>query len=144
MKYSALFFLILSIIILLFSLNYYFHYSSILNQFSYPATITLSNSSIGFDINGTALTFGSIAIDGSSTRRVLITNTYSFPISVKTEVFGSISSLILDVPNLIIAPFNETHVPIIAYAGYNSNLSLGNYSGNVIFIIRRSLQKALK
>ena len=138
MKHIVIILSILSFLVLIVSSFYYFNFISDVRQVSYPASVVLSRDVNGFDINGTALTFGSIVPLGSSRRQILVTNPYPYPILVSGEVSGSIKQLFSHIPVTVIPSFNETHIPLSVSAAIDSNLSFGSYNGTVVFTLRRA------
>lgn len=136
MKIAVILLVTFSFLLFLLSVFYYLWFNSTIEHFSYSAYVTLSDEVNGFDLNSTALTFGSIVPLGSSSRNILVKNPYPYPVLVSGEVYGSIKSLFLDIPVTIVPSFNETRIPVSVYAALNRNLSFGNYSGNVVFTLR--------
>jgi len=124
----------ISFIVFLMSLSIYFFYITPVYEFSYSATAYVTENVGGFDLNSTALTFGSIAVGGSSTRTILVDNYYSFPVRVEPHVEGTISKIISYQP-LIVGP-NETSRFSFTVSADSFDL-LGNYTGNVIIRLKR-------
>ncbi len=129
--------LVISSLIFLISLFSYFSFVSDVKRITYPAFVVLSENVNGFDLNGTALTFGSIVLSGSSRRQVLVRNPYPYSVIVTGEVFGDIGKLFLEIPITVVSAFNESSIPLAVWASPDKNLSLGNYSGTVVFTLRR-------
>jgi len=118
----------ISFIIFLMSLSFYFYYITPLAQSSFQASTIVTRDTGGFDLNSTALTFGSITLGGSSTRSILVNNSYSFPIRVEPVIEGSIQDLI-SYDYLVIQPYQSASFSMTVFADLNK--SLGKYIGNV-------------
>ncbi len=137
MKKFILLLFFVSIISLFLSSFLYLNYTSSFKKITYSAFVTFSEEVNGFDVNSTALTFGSIVPLGSSRRQVSVKNPYPFPIIVNSEFSGSITPFLIDIEPTIILPFNETSIPVTVFMDINKNFSFGEYSGNVTFILKR-------
>jgi hypothetical protein len=64
-----------------------------LQKWDIYASVNVSDKG-GFDLNGTALTFGKIKPLDSSTRTVNFTNGYNFPVYVEISADGDITPLL--------------------------------------------------
>jgi hypothetical protein len=82
---------------------YYSFYPVKMSSFFANAAVTQNTA--GFDVNSSALTFGSVAIGGTSTRSISINNSYPFPVKVKVKAQGTISDKIS-----AIAPFKKPEI----------------------------------
>src|SRR3989344_6160178 len=85
----------ISLIVFIVSALFFLSYFTPLSKSLFHASGTITEDLGGFDINSTALIFGSIALGGSSTRSILINNSYPFAIKVKLILEGSISDKII-------------------------------------------------
>jgi hypothetical protein len=94
MKAISILLLVLSFFVLLFSLAGVFLSFTELQTEEIYTSVNITSGLIGFDVNGTALTFGEILAGGSVTRSVNFQNGYSFPVIVKTNVEGDIEKLL--------------------------------------------------
>ena len=128
MKYILFLAFFISLIVFLMSASVFYYYIVPIKKSLFPASVMVTKELGGFDVNSTALTFGSITLGGSSTRAVLINNSYPFPVRVKSKVEGPISELIGS-DFLVIWP-NETSRFSFTVSSDPYTL-LGNYSGNV-------------
>ncbi|MBI2632329.1 hypothetical protein HYW75_04970 [Candidatus Pacearchaeota archaeon] len=86
----------------------------------------------GFDLNKTALTYGTITPGGSSSRNVIIGNEYSFPIYVKVFASGVLRQFLTTEENIILEPGESRKVPLVIRASKESGF--GNYSGKLEFV----------
>lgn len=86
----------------------------------------------GFDLNKTALTYGTIPPGGSSSRNVIIWNEYSFPIYVKVFASEMLRQFLTIEENLILEPGESRKVPVVIQASKESGY--GNYSGKLDFV----------
>ena|SRR3989338_976091 len=125
----------ISVVVFLMSASLFFFYMTPVSKFSYQATAMVTEDSGGFDVNSTALTFGSVALGGSSTRAIFINNSYSFPVKVESVIEGSIARIIIP-SSIIIQPFETSSFKITVFADLNA--SLGNYMGNVSIQLLRA------
>lgn len=114
-----------------FTIMRYWPYWFGVEKYSVYTSITISNSSVGFDVNKTALTFGSIKAGNVARRGMIFTNNYIFPVVVKITTNGNISDL-LDYDNPVYADVGETK-NITFQVAATENTSLGDYNGYVHF-----------
>ncbi len=101
-----------------------------LQKWSIYASVNVTDRG-GFDLNGTALTFGKIELLGSSTRYVNFTNGYNFPVFVKISANGNIAPL-LSYENLAYVKEGEIEKIGISAVAKNDT-RLGFYEGYVNF-----------
>lgn len=135
MKNLAILSLFISLVVLVMTLSVYFYYITPLYEFNYPVSGFVTEDTAGFDINTTAITFGSVIIGGTSTRSILVNNSFSFPVRVETETEGEISNLILYEPT-IIGP-NQVSKFYLTFSA-NSSILIGNYTGNITLKLMRT------
>lgn len=57
-------------------------------------SVNVTSDFLGFDLNGTALTFGRVLKGGNSVRNINFQNGYPFPVVVKTKVDGEMTNLL--------------------------------------------------
>ena len=93
----------------------------------------------GFDVNTSALTFGTIALGTSSKRTLTIENNYDFSIKVEFSVEGDIEEFLVfdEVIFLDIGESKNVDVRTIILTEDRQ----GNYSGRFITTIKRHLPK---
>ncbi|MEK6811472.1 MAG: hypothetical protein AABX96_03115 [Nanoarchaeota archaeon] len=127
--------LFISFIVFLMSISLFVYYITPVSVSSFQASATVTEDLGGFDLNSSALTFGSIALGGSSTRSILVNNSYSFPIRVESVIDGSIAEMIVYGP-LTIQPYQTSSFQFSVFAG--PNVSLGNYTGNISIRLLRA------
>ena len=60
---------------------------------SFYASVNITNRA-GFDLNGTALTFGNVLKDSTAVRRISFDNFHPYPVIAKIKVNGKIGSLL--------------------------------------------------
>ena len=126
--------LFISFIVFLMSLSLFFYYTLPVKVYSFQASVRVTEDLGGFDLNSSALTFGSIAFGGSSTRSILVYNPYSFPVRVEPIIKGNIGQIIA-YSSMIVQPNNSSSFQLSVFAG--PNVSLGNYTGNVFIRLLR-------
>ena len=125
--------LALAVLVFLFSLSSFLGWPAVEKERVY-ASVNVSDR-IGFDVNGTALTFGSILPGGSSSRSVVFQNTYDFPLEGRVVVEGDIAE-VLNVRERWRVPVDgETEIPLSVYAG--DGTQRGFYDGFVVFRLVR-------
>ncbi len=125
----------ISLVVLVMSSSIYFYYISPISEFTYSTTAFVTQDTAGFDVNTSAITFGSIIIGGTSTRSILVNNSYPFPIRVKPEIEGDIAQLVTYDPT-IINPYNTSKFYLTIYA--DSYDLVGNYTGNITLKLMRA------
>jgi hypothetical protein len=89
----------------------------------------------GFNLNKTALTYGTITRGGSAVRNVIIGNEYSFPIIVKVFASGSLVQFLTVEENLSLEPGESRKVAVAVQAPRDAEF--GNYSGELSFVFLR-------
>ncbi|MBU4070321.1 MAG: hypothetical protein KJ646_05030 [Nanoarchaeota archaeon] len=136
MKKSDKFYLIIVFIFILslvfFLFSFYLHKNIVLKKQEIFTSLMIGDK-IGFDINGTALTFGMITPDSSSQRNISIENSYNFPIKVEFKLKGDIEEF-LDFNKVVYLNVGEVK-ELTLYALVPPGSEFGNYSGifNVVF-----------
>lgn len=131
MEKLAYFMLAFSILLFLASIaGVYFFNREIYEEIFYTSVNV--TDILGFDLNGTALTFGNIQLDGSSTRNIIFENKNSFPVEALINVEGDIEQL-MHFENKIRVKAGERKK--ISFSVIAFNVSEGFYSGNVSFKI---------
>jgi hypothetical protein len=120
----------ISFLIFLAALAVFVLQNRVLEEEDFYASVEISESGAGFDVNDSALTFGKISkFGGSSTRNVVFENGYGFPVRVGVSAEGNIAG-ILDFEKSVF--FNSTEsgeIPITAL-GFES-VGDGFYEGIV-------------
>jgi len=135
LNYSAYLVFTLSLIFFIFSVFAYFFFVVPLQSYELDASASISEGSIGVDVNDSALTFGIIAPGGTSLRKVFIANNYKFPVRIRAISDGEIEHL-LDYPiTTRVEPGQQATIPVTLVVPDNS--SYGNYSGKVKFLVIR-------
>ena len=135
MKSLAILSLFISLVVLTMSASIYFYYITPLSEFSYDTTAFVTHDVAGFDVNTTVITFGSIVPGGTSTRSLMVNNSYPFPIKVEPEADGSIEKILHFEP-LVIEPYQSSQFYFTVYA--DSIDSIGNYTGNIMIRLLRA------
>ncbi|MBM3231915.1 hypothetical protein FJZ21_00855 [Candidatus Pacearchaeota archaeon] len=125
----------ISLVVLVMSVSIYFYYTTPLSEYSYDTTAFVTYDVAGFDVNTSSITFGSIVPGGTSTRSLIVNNSYPFPIKVEPKVDGSIRR-ILSFDQTIIEPYQTSKVYLTVSA--DSIDLLGNYTGNIIIKLVRA------
>lgn len=95
------------------------------------ASVTISEERAGFDVNGTALTFGIMQPGGSVTRAISVSNPYAFPIVMRISTAGPIAPLLFHTKALRLDAGETERVSfsVLALEG----VSPGFYEGDVTF-----------
>ena len=101
------------------------------------AEVIVTTREMGFDVNDTVLKFGKVTLGGSSMRRVLMYNNYSFPIRIVVEAGGEVKDLFVYDGETKIEPGETAFVPLSVVVP--KDFPIGNYSGNFKFKVLRSL-----
>jgi hypothetical protein len=137
MKNLLILSLFISAIVLVMTLSIYFYYLTPLDKFSYPTTAFVTQDTLGFDVNSTAITFGNVIVGGSSSRSILVNNSYPFAVKVKPNFSGNIASLISYEP-LIVGPYSVSKLYLTISP---TNISMiGNYTGMIDIELLRAGQ----
>jgi hypothetical protein len=105
-------------------------------QTVYTSFIATENSTVGIDLNGTALTFGRLPQGSSGKRYMVIANYYPYPVKLKTYSSGNISQyLVLSDYNFTLQPGEEKNLTIAANAPLHAP---GIYDGYIRFVFFKS------
>ena len=132
-KYLGFLFL-LAVFLFLFSLIMFLSGFSNLQTQIFYASVNVTIGRIGFDVNGTALTFGNVARPGSSTRSIIFENGYSSSVLVVIDSNGSIKP-ILDFDKFVKIGEGETKkIPFTVVV--SPEVEEGFYEGFVRFRIK--------
>ncbi len=130
-------FLIILIILIIFL--FFFNllsYSSVLEKKVIYSKVLVGDS-LGFDVNGTALTFGMITPQGaSSSRNINLSNFYGKEIKVEIFAVGDIAKFLSISENNFVLKKNETKT-IKFVATSPKNTEYGTYDGNVFILVRK-------
>jgi len=132
MKKVAFIILLLAFLIFSVSLISYFYGDLETREFYTSVNIT---DSLGFDVNGSALTFGNIPFLGSSTRSFNFENNYDFPVLVKINVDGEISPFLSFEDNIRVESGKSEK---IIFAVSSNGAERKFYEGIINFRIRRT------
>ncbi len=104
MKKLSYFLFFVSALILLVSFIVYLFFSKPILVRDIYTSVNVTLDSGGFDLNGSALVFGKATLGGSSTRSIIFTNNYSFPLILKMDVNGTISPMVFFEDDVIVNP----------------------------------------
>ena len=74
------------------------------------SSVNLTADTGSFDLEGSDLTFGKVALGGSSTRHVSFENTYPFVVDVGIEIEGDIGPLLSYEPLLNVPPGEKRNI----------------------------------
>jgi len=135
MKNLVILAIFISLIAFLMTLSVYFYYTNPISEFSYFSNAFVTRNTEGFDLNSSAITFGSLPVGGSSTRAIVVNNSYPFAIRVKPNVEGTISRII-DYEPITIQPYESSKLYFTVHA-YSIDL-IGNYTGNISVKLMRA------
>lgn len=99
-------------------------------DYTYYASVNVSGeSSAGFDVNGSALTFGRISIGSSSTRSIIAENKRDYPVSAEISANGSIAPLLSFTDGIMI---NANEIKKITFSAVSTPSTVpGFYDGEV-------------
>ncbi len=129
MKKLAYFIFGFALIIFIITLAVNFYFSKPLEEFVLPATVNITDR-LGFDVNGSELSFGKVMPGGSSSRIVMFTNGYSFPVIVKITSEGTIKNM-LSYPEIVYVESGEEKK--IGFSVFVEESPFGCYEGEVKF-----------
>ncbi len=132
---EKLIFILIAILILAFILNIYLFISlsRIIEIRELSASIIVSDK-IGFDLNSTALTFGSTLRGGSSTREISIENNFGFPIEVYVYGDNGMENFIISAKERI-EKDEKKSIKISAFVPEDTEF--GKYEGSIKIALRR-------
>lgn len=135
MKYFVFSLFLVAVVCFLFALLFFFKYNDPLLTSSFQTNVEVTQDQIGFDVNSSALTFGKVAIGGTSTRSISGYNPYPHTVRIKHSANGSIASFMQYDSLKIVQPYEHFSYPISVFVDVNS--SMGNYSGDIsVFLLR--------
>ena len=125
----------ISVFAFLISLASYYVNNKIIEKQVFEASMTIKDYAVaGFDMNDSALTFGTVGKGGTSTRRIRIENKHPFPIIVFIEANGDIKDFLNYEEYIRIEQGMTESAAISASAPYDATEGL--YSGSVEFLIK--------
>ena len=90
--------------------------------------------SVGLNADNESLLFGRITKGGSSKKNMIITNNNKKAIDIIIQKKGTIAPLLNHESKITLEPDETREISFYAYARDNEQ---GNYSGSVLFIIKR-------
>ncbi len=120
---------IISLITFLYSSFLFFRAPVVLQVIEFPASVSVTENVVGFDLNSSALVFGSIVKGSKITRRVSVENKYSFDIKAQFKFYGEITPLFEKISFIKISSGETKSIPISIISKMDT--SFGNYSGFV-------------
>lgn len=136
MKKFSYFILGFSLFIFLISLiGFFLNRLPLHEEVFYTSVNVVDESVIGFNVDNSALNFGTISKGGSSIRKIAIDNKYDFPVIAIIDVEGDIEQLLNFDREFYIDKYEKKSISFSVIADYN--VSEGNYSGNISFKILR-------
>lgn len=131
-KIVILFFLLA---LFVFFVTWYISLTNVLIEQEIFASLIVGER-IGFDLNTSALTFGMITNDSSSTRNLVIENNYDFPIIVNLYVEGDIKKF-LNFDKITYIDVKESRV--IGISAVNKGEDYGMYEGIIRVVLKRDI-----
>ena len=132
--YYSIFLLILSILVVFFSIC--LNYSFILDKEILPCNLKV-NETASFDLSNSTISFGAITPMTTSSREIVITNTHTFPVSIFLYSQGNISRFLIFEKKTTIQAMENSTIPIRTI--FPDKKDYGDYSGNIVMIIKREL-----
>jgi len=133
-KKLVIFIFALSVILFLTAL--YINSFIVLEKKEIIATLSIGDTA-GFDVNATALTFGTITSGSSAYRNLTIENNYNFPIKVKFDVKGNITEFLIFDKIIYLDAGEKKFIRINTIVPVNE--SYGDYSGKIIVVMKRHI-----
>lgn len=127
------FLLVLSLFI--FLIVFYINSKIVLEKKEIPAKLTVGNKS-GFDTNATALTFGIVRPGSTSSRKIDISNDYTFPVRFEFSATGNIKDFLVFEKTVFLEPGEKKTISISTIDPEGQEE--GKYSGEVIVLIKRN------
>ncbi len=100
-----------------------------------PAFVSISKDIVGFDLNSSALAYGSVVRGSSSTKQISIQNDFPVPVRVIATFYGSISPFLEDSVDIELFPGETISMPFTLITRYDS--PLGKYDGFVRILFYR-------
>jgi hypothetical protein len=91
----------------------------------------------GFDLNKTILSFGSLSNGSSISRNLILKNNYPFPVKTELGCRGNICNFLVFERGFFVEEEKTRVIPVSTIR--ISNESYGNYSGNIIVVLKRRL-----
>jgi hypothetical protein len=136
--YLIIFLSIFVFILLVYLFSNLVDYYSVLDR-QEILTKVIVNDSFGIDLNQSALTFGMITQGASSTRGLVVKNTYSHNVKVQIHAIGDIMPLLkISENDFILIPGEEKEVEFTTVA---KDIDNGIYSGKIIILIKNPVIK---
>ena len=128
--------ILLSIVSLVFSFVNYLNKP--IEKREFEVKFSVEEGRAGFDINGTALTFGIIPPGGGGTRKIDIENKYDFPVKVKFSISNNLADY-LELPGQMFLEKGQKETAII-----NINMPRDAEQANYTGIFRIEFYKVEK
>lgn len=102
-------------------------------------TSIIVSDHVGFDLNGTALTFGMVQPEKSASRSLLVENNFIFSSKVNVGVRGNITDfLIVSDNNFILNPGERIKLDFVAVP--SKDALFGKYDGFIIITLKRNIK----
>ena len=131
-SFFIIFIFIFCILLLLISL--YLNSIILLDKKEILTTLKIGDVA-GFDVNKTALTFGTITPGTNAKRNLTIENTYDFPVKFEFKVRGNIEKFLAFKKEVHLEPGEKKHVEFLTINPLKEDY--GDYSGNIVVLIKR-------
>lgn len=102
-----------------------------LKSYKMYANVTATNDTFAWELvkDGKDLTFGKIRVPGGASRKIVVNNSYSFPIVMKVYVEGTIEDMLSYEKDVIVAGGEGKEIRFSVWMPENT--SLGYYDGFV-------------
>lgn len=104
-----------------------------LDKRTFYTSVNFSSGDVGFDVNGTALTFGMLKLGGSANRNIIFSNSYDFPVVLQISLEGSISPYMKYEPSVYVDKNETKKISFSVVSPWNADV--GHYDGYVKFKI---------
>ena len=135
MKRLAYVLLFVSVVLLIISAGLFFFGNRPLQTKSFDTSVEVTANLVGFDLNGSSLTFGKVVAGGSATRNLVFSNDYSFPVLAVLSVEGNIGLFLSFDEVLKVEGDEQVFIPVTIVVPRDT--SLGFYSGKLRLDVRR-------
>ena len=135
-KQILLFIALIAVILAIISMVSFFFLPLQITEFDVRFNVS---EKIGFDLNNSALTFGSVVPGNYYERKIIIENKYDFPIKAKIFVSKDISDFFLKTDSVMLMPRENASIPITIYIPQNSEKK--EYSGKIAIKIYRVIDE---
>lgn len=137
LRYFVILVLVISLLVFIYSLVNYVMANKIIESQTYYASVIVSDKA-GFDLNDSALTFGSLIKGSSSTRNLIYENNRNFSVIVEINSLGNISELLVVKSPVLVDSGDTKKILFSVFA--DEDTQEGNYEGFVLLETKKYRQ----